>query len=172
MKAEKTYPQKVFYKIVIQGFQKNTFYSLINRDKLRVIYRKGEWAFPKMKTSKLFVFDTIFHAHRFRLNVGIAQKQPCFLFKCHATNPSKIRNIVELSWQVDTEEIRNFWRLLDKDSLTRKQFNELFHLRHCYEGVSLVSSIKLIRQLPWSAKDKESTLDKWAKRQRLLTPST
>ncbi len=68
-------------------------------------YRLNETVYPKLKNSKLFVFDTLQNALQFKINY-------CKVFKCKITNPIR-------ATEIDSNGVRieNFW-LKGKDYIS------------------------------------------------------
>ena len=73
--------QKYFYKLV-----NDTLKSCYGRQpKLTIQYERGEWVYPKLESSRLFVFDSVRHVRIWRKQ----QNREHFpIYKCEVKNPS------------------------------------------------------------------------------------
>ena len=101
--------QKYYYKVVHKEYGTaiktrclSYFVNLI--DELSTEYKINKWVEPKLKGTKLFVFDTLKHAREWSGSIQI--------YKCEIKNPGRrlfilcgMINVLEI-----TENVENFWK--------------------------------------------------------------
>ncbi len=115
--------QRIFYRL--------TKYNLGSvsclRDNIAVVSKIGEWTYPKVKGSKLFIFDSLESVKKF----------PCVwnkCFKCRVKNPK------EREWMLEYPDgimvIYYYWRRISSPGVME-----------CYPGTVVCDAFKLIKEV-------------------------
>jgi hypothetical protein len=132
--------KKIYYKVVDHN-KKSFFYSRIGSesellDSLCVIYKLGEFVYPKLPGSKLYVFDNLasadnfFRHHRYRYDI----------YACEIKNPSK--NVILTNWDCPYRII-NMW----KKRQMKKKYSHYTHDCDIYSGSVMCDAVKLIKRV-------------------------
>lgn len=123
--------QKYYYKFVEENGEDEFFSWFVGSilSDLSVEYKIGKWVKPKLKGSKLFVFDTFKHAREW---------SSCeLLFKCEVKNSREKRRILfgEVNVLAVTKNVENFWK-------GKKMFN-----KKAPKGTYVCDAVKLIKEV-------------------------
>ena len=104
---------------------------------LQVVYKKNNWAFPKLKDAKLLVFKKLKDAEQFMINTGDGED---IIFKCEIKNPEKIKVLMGDIWSSNKEKVKTFWNTInaiDEDPSTPST----------PEGTYGADAVKLIKEV-------------------------
>ena len=107
----------------------------------RVEYKIGEWAYPLIPFSRLFVFSDYFHARKFAGMYG--KNRGIKIFECEAKEPEEIKCI-----SASFVEYEKFWEKMGECSAT-DFLNETRHLicTSSLAGTRVCSAAKLIKEV-------------------------
>lgn len=94
---------KKYYKVVDRMCD-NYVSIMVGGSDIGTNYPVGEFAYPTLEGSKLFVFDSLQAAIDFGKNIG-------YIFECEVINPVKYTGCVAKWYNIDfVEQVKTFWK--------------------------------------------------------------
>ena len=123
---------RTFYKVV-DGSQPGKYFSVtVERSQKHAIqYFIGKWAKPKIAGSRIFVFDSLEDARRFRTNA--ASK----IFACETRGTPTRPKYMSFDWD-SIKSVRSFWKSKDRRNHPAKD--------EVPEGTIYVDAVKLLHE--------------------------
>lgn len=105
-------------------------------DKIKVFYKINRWINPKIKGTKLMVFDSLASAEKFR-NKGWGD----YIYRCQVKNPSIKGIFVKGNYDL----VNNLLKILNLRSKKKKFTNLLY--TPTFEGTIFCDAVKLIEKV-------------------------
>lgn len=120
----------MYYKIVTYCSINDSYYSLFPT-LYSVIYEVGKWTVPKLANSKLFVFDNLENAKKFKKSIGASLNEK--IFSCDVEDI----NIDIKDHCIATKLIEKFWNDENFDEENKTSI---------IPGTVLVGKVKLLEE--------------------------
>lgn len=101
--------QKYYYK-VLRKSNNNTLHSAIVIEKgVSINYKRNTWTYPKIKNSKILVFESLSAANHFR---DIHSNRNLVVYKCLATNPKVVNSLLFYDMDVGRSPVdfMRYWK--------------------------------------------------------------
>lgn len=136
---------KKYYKIVISSngsLRSLCGFNLVHNAKPNIKYEIDKWVYPKIKGSKLFVFDNIFHAIDFNDEYND-------IFECEVINPTQqyynLSHIIfDENSKIYNRFIKEFWKIYKNDRNNIEDYNKIMNAP---QGTCVCDAVKLIRRI-------------------------
>ena len=148
-KASRANTKRTEYFKVLSGDETRMSCIIKNLD-ARVYYPVGKWVRPKIKGSKLLVFDNEINAVQFRRN---RHRKELIIVKCHCLHPVKVDvPLIIYSLHDHTTILKELWELYQQTDNRSPNFKKRLRIRNCQmpqpselpKGTVLVSAVKCL----------------------------
>jgi hypothetical protein len=128
----------MYYKVVNSDFSSAYVGSdyAYSCEKLKVYYKIDDWVEPKIKGSKLMVFDSLENAQYFMDHCGWG----VYIYKCEVKNPSKKGVFVKANYRL----AERLFRIIDLKN-KKKKFTDL--LDEPIKGTIFCDAVKLVEKV-------------------------
>lgn len=89
-----------------------------------VQYKVGEFVYPELVRSKLFIFKNKKDAIEFSLMSGNSIEDDLTVYECECENVVEVKDFCD--FYNDVDEIENFWATYNQDRKPRRMFMECY----------------------------------------------